>query len=349
MKEKAKKTEETAEQKTLAEEARKKKSKKIAIIVWSVVGVLLAGFILLVLIAPYVLPKDNPLAKVLSSDSTTEFDIGKWFSDNTSKFLQTLFYIALFVGLSYLIPFIIRLFTKKRKTKGATVWNLIASVIKVLSLVIMIFVVLGVWGVDTATLLASAGILALVIGLSAQTLINDVLSGLAIIADDEFTQGDIVIIDDFRGTVEEVGVKSVKLLDAAGNIKVINNSSIQTVINLSRNPSVAIADLDVSYDTDLKQAEEIFKDHLMEVKPSVPEAISDPVCLGVQEFGDSGVIFRFIIKCREEDKFAATRKFNEAIWNLYDKYGLDVPYQTITIDNGGGSQKPAEKQSNPKI
>jgi small conductance mechanosensitive channel len=307
------------------------KKQKTKIIVWSILGALFAAFVIIVLIAHYVLP-DSLLAKAISGDSPDTFDIKAWFNDNTTRFIQTAFYIVLFVGISLLVPFLINLLAR-RKTKASTVWKLIGSIIKVLSLVIMIFVVLGVWGVDTATLLASAGIIALILGLSAQSLINDVLSGFAIIADDDFNNGDIVTIDGFRGTVMNVGVRSVKLMDAAGNIKVIDNSSIGSVINLSRQPSVAMADLDVTYDTDLKTAHQTILDHVKELRADVPEAIDDPICLGVQEFSDSGVIFRFIVHCKEEEKFAATRHLNEAVWNMYDKYGLEVPYTTYAIVN----------------
>ena len=90
----------------------------------------------------------------------------------------------------------------------------------------MLYFCLALLGIDTATLLASAGILTLIVGLGAQTLVSDILAGLFIIFEGEFQVGDIVTIGDWTGTVVEIGVRTTKIQDGNQNIKVISNSNV---------------------------------------------------------------------------------------------------------------------------
>ena len=77
--------------------------------------------------------------------------------------------------------------------------------------IIAAFAILSTWGVNTSTLLASAGVLTLVIGLGAQSLVADVVAGLFIVIEGEYLVGDIVVIDGWRGTVKEIGIRTTKV------------------------------------------------------------------------------------------------------------------------------------------
>ena len=81
-------------------------------------------------------------------------------------------------------------------------------------------------GVDTTTLLASAGILSIAISFGAKELVSDILSGLFIIFEGEFRVGDIIKVGDWRGAVVEIGVRTTKVEDGSQNIKVIRNLSL---------------------------------------------------------------------------------------------------------------------------
>ena len=114
-------------------------------------------------------------------------------------------------------------------TKVSEKWNVSQTY-----LAIGLAIVLVIWGVDVTGIVASLGILTLIIGLGCQSLIQDVVSGLFIVFDDYFSVGDMVIIDGFRGYVSEIGLRSVKIDDRVGDIKTITNSNIGTCVNLSR-------------------------------------------------------------------------------------------------------------------
>ena len=121
--------------------------------------------------------------------------------------------------------------------KGLTAAKLLCSFIKYAVAIVAILAALSAAGVDTAALVASAGILSLVIGLGAQSLIADIIAGLFTIFEGEYQVCDIVVVDGWRGTVEEIGIRSTRIVDAGGNTKIINNSEIKTVINQTQHLS----------------------------------------------------------------------------------------------------------------
>ena len=119
------------------------------------------------------------------------------------------------------------------------------EIIIVIIAIVAIAVILTLWGVNVVSVVAGLGILTLIVGLGCQTLIQDVISGVFIVFDDYFSVGDTVIVDGFRGKVASIGLKSTKIIDASGNIKSIPNSSISTVTNVSRLPTMVTVAMDM--------------------------------------------------------------------------------------------------------
>ncbi|MBR0138599.1 MAG: mechanosensitive ion channel, partial [Erysipelotrichaceae bacterium] len=116
----------------------------------------------------------------------------------------------------------VRLFTALLGTRGETVGHLLLSIIKYGGTIGSIFYCLYLLGIDSANLLASAGIISLVIGLGAQSLIKDIIAGIFIVFEGEFRVGDIVTINGFRGTVSDIGLRTTKIV-GEGNVKIFNN------------------------------------------------------------------------------------------------------------------------------
>ncbi|MCI1244545.1 MAG: mechanosensitive ion channel family protein [Bacilli bacterium] len=275
-------------------------------------------------------------AKIFSNEAPVT---GNWLVDQASPILQTIFYLFLFIGISRLLRFIITFSTGHASKKAITIGKLVNSTIKYVSWIVLIFVILGVWGVNTAALVASAGIVALVIGLGAQSLIADVIGGLAIVFEQEFEVGDTVVIDEFRGVVTEIGLAATKITDAAGNIKTIHNSQITTAINLSQENSFAVVDIPVDYDQDLKAVRKLLDDNLPKIGKETKGVIGTPKFLGVQEFQDSGILLRVIASVKEENKFGVTRELNERIFTLMSDNGIDIPFNQLVISKRPDSPK----------
>ena len=164
--------------------------------------------------------------------------LGKVLAEGSATWFVSIIFTFMAITVIFIATFITHLFDSKSR-KAKTVSSLVRSIIKYVTIIALICVILVVWGVDVFGIIMGVGILTLIVGLGCQSLIQDVISGLFIVFDDYFAVGDTVIIDGFRGTIVEVGLKTTKLQDFGGNIKSITNSSIVTVVNMSRLRSVA--------------------------------------------------------------------------------------------------------------
>ena len=160
--------------------------------------------------------------------------------------------------------------------------------------VVIILLILKAFGVDTTALVASVGVLTLIVGLGAQSLIADIIAGMFIIFENEYNAGEIISIDGFRGTVLEIGIRSTKLIDAAGNIKIINNSNIGDIVNLSREISVAVVDLDFPYDVPVDLVETILQKNFDRMKEKIPNIIEGPFYKGICSYKDSNDLLLYI-------------------------------------------------------
>ena len=148
-----------------------------------------------------------------------EHNAQAWF-----KLLQCAYMFFFIYGVSKLVRTILSLVFMKANNKTVTIVRFINSTIRYLAAFVLLFAILAVLGVDATTILASAGILALVVGLGAQTLIADIIAGLSIVFEEQFDVGDVIVVDGFRGVVYEIGLATTKVVDFSGNLKSIRNS-----------------------------------------------------------------------------------------------------------------------------
>ena len=206
------------------------------------------------------------------------WDIKKSFVSLKSH-LPTLIKSVIYIVIVYGVCRLLRLFfgIKMQKSyRAKTMFSLLDGFVKYAGAIAIIILILKACGVNTTALVASIGVLTLVVGLGAQPLIADIIAGIFIIFEDEYHVGEIVTINDFRGTVMEIGIRSTKLIDAAGNIKIINNSAIGDVINLSRELSLAVVDCDFPYDVPVELVENILKNNFEQVAQNIPAIKEGP-------------------------------------------------------------------------
>ena len=139
--------------------------------------------------------------------------------------------VLLLVGLAYLINVISGLVFKLLSTfllgKGKTVCKLALSAIKYLSLFVTVYFSLLYLGFPIGTVVGSIGIVSLALSLGARDMAADVLAGLSIVFEKSFEVGDIVQIGSAKGTVQEIGVRSTKLLTMDNNVMTISNLQIR--------------------------------------------------------------------------------------------------------------------------
>jgi len=261
-----------------------------------------------------------------------------WLYQHVPALLKTIQIVTIGGLLSLLVRFLL---TKSfaRTNRGKTIVKLLNSFIKYLIAIIEIMMILNAWGVDTTTLLASAGILSLIIGLGAQSLISDIIAGVFIVFEGEYQVGDIVIIDGWRGTVDEIGIRTTKIIDWQGNIKIINNSAIASIINQSKELSVTTCVVAIDYRESIPRVELIIKNNLDKIRAAIPEIVDGPYYKGVDSLGESSVNLLFIATVKETDYYVVQRALNREVKMLFDANNVSIPFPQVTLNQPENFEK----------
>ena len=302
--------------------------------IWTIIEIVIGSLLLLTFITCIVLEGVIP-----DSDFTIWMRENVWDIEKTRAVLKThvptlincvIWFIIIF-AICKIVRIIFRGYMQRSK-RAKTVITLLDGFVKYGCGLALIIIFLKGCGVNTTALIASVGILTLVVGLGAQSLIADIIAGMFIVFENEYNVGEIVAIDDFRGEVVEIGIRSTKLLDTAGNIKIINNSDIKSVVNMSRELSLAIIDCEYPYDVPQELVEKILMENLDYIKERIPAIIDGPYYKGVSLYEDSNVACRLVAQCKEVDRFQVQRDLLREYRMLFVKNGFDLSYQQVVIN-----------------
>ncbi len=315
---------------------KKKKIKKVL----KILGIVLISIVIFVFVLglffQIVWPKTG--FAIWSKESTWDISKipGAWAANKKTIYNSIVLFLIIF-SISKLLRMLLKKFMEKSK-RAKTVITLLDGIVKYATAILLFFLVLQAFGVNTRTLWESAGVIALIVGLGAQSLIADIISGVFIIFEDEYSVGEIVSIDDFRGTVAEIGIRATKIIDMAGNIKIINNSDIKNVVNLSRELSLAVVDCDFPYDVPIEFIEKLLKDNLEKFKEKIPDIVEGPYYKGVSAYGSSNVSIKLIAKCKEEERYQVQRDLLREYRQLIVANGIDLSYDQVVINQPSKSE-----------
>lgn len=265
--------------------------------------------------------------------------------DKKSAIFGTLISIFVAMIIKLIIDLIVNLLSHRSK-RGRTVGSLIKSLFKYLIVIITIGVILSLWGVNVTGIVAGIGILTLIIGLGCQSLVNDIVSGIFIVTDSYFEVGDTVIIDGFRGTIVSVGLRTTKIRDWCNNIKSITNSSIQSVVNVSRYSSNATVNIVIPFNQDLKYVEGIIGENIAKIEKNIPNLTGKIIYKGITEINDRGANMYFAVSCSEDNRFQIERDLLRELYILFSENNIGPAYREISMSKASEvkPQKASEKE-----
>lgn len=212
--------------------------------------------------------------------------------------------------------------SRRTKTLGKLVGNVISYVVNF----IMILMILNQFGVSLGPVLAGAGVVGLAVGFGAQSLVKDVITGFFIIFEDQFAVGDVIQIDQFKGTVEEIGLRVTRVRSWTGEVHIIPNGSINLVTNFSVNNSLAVVDVNVALESDIDKAMKVLEETVAKAYESDEDIVKEPDVLGVQMIGATGIVLRVTAECKPNTHFPVSRRLNAEIKKAFDQNGIEIPY-----------------------
>jgi small-conductance mechanosensitive channel len=292
-------------------------------------GTIIFIFILIGSLSSVIFP-GTTFALIIENSIGKFFNLIRFIEDRYVTVLESLAIIIFVWILNKVFLLLVYLFTNKGQ-RSETIGVLLKGFVKILTFVIAAFLILGAWGVQTPTLLAGAGIIGLAISFGAQSLMEDLFAGLAIIMQKQFAVGDIVQLEQMRGTVKEIGLRITRIEDLNGDILLINNSDIKNIINTSSSLSVAVCDISIEYGADLEKIEEIIRSNLDNIRANIPNIKEGPFYYGVDQLADSAVVCRIVAKTQESNRHNVRRSLNREVKLLFDKHNINIPFPQLTI------------------
>ncbi|MCG3163619.1 MAG: hypothetical protein JMDDDDMK_05058 [Acidobacteria bacterium] len=216
--------------------------------------------------------------------------------------------------------------TRRRlQTLSATFRGISQAII----LFIGLMVFLRQLGADITPILASAGVVGIAIGLGAQSLIKDFFAGLLILLEDQLSVGDSVKIGETSGTVEHLTLRVTRVRGLDGSLTMIPNGSIGAVVNYSKDWSRAVLDIEIDYKEDVDRAMKVMLETAKRMREEAPaEIIEEPVMLGVDRLGNSGVTLRLLAKTAASKQAEVGRELRRRIKLAFDEQGIKTPSPT---------------------
>ncbi len=230
-----------------------------------------------------------------------------------------------------------KLFEKRKKLKIKmsekkldTMATLLASVFKYAVYIWAILMILSDV-LNLKSVLAAAGIGGVAIGLGAQSLIKDTLSGFFILLEDQFAVGDLITIDTMTGTVEHMELRVTRLKNFNGDLYIIPNGEIKRVTNHTRDNKMVIVDVPVAYSTSLEKVYEIARKICDEVKEEFSVFTEEPKILGITELGKQSINLRITARTYPNEQWAVERRIRVKIKEAFEKTGLEFYDRTAII------------------
>jgi small conductance mechanosensitive channel len=197
-----------------------------------------------------------------------------------------------------------------------------------LILLLGILMVLEAAGVNVATLLGGAAIFGVALAFGAQHIMRDYLNGFIILLEDQYRIHDVLTIDRISGVVESVNMRATVLRDLEGRAHFIPNGQIKAITNHTYRWARAVFDIPVAYKEDVDQVMSVLVEvgNGLRADPAWSNRVIDePVMLGVDAFGDSAVVIKFMMKTRADQKWDVKREMLRRIKNRFDELGIEIP------------------------
>lgn len=187
---------------------------------------------------------------------------------------------------------------------------------------------LSVLGVNTGALLASAGVLGFAVGFGAQTMVKDLLNGLFLLAEGQYTLGDTIEVNGVSGVVERVTLRTTTLRNPNGDVHIVPSGDVRLVTNKSKGWSRVQLDVGLTYTTPVEQALEVLGRYCADlvVDPELAENLTEePRVLGVEAFQDHQYVVRVVARVPADRRRATERRMRRLLRAAFEREGLEVP------------------------
>jgi moderate conductance mechanosensitive channel len=216
----------------------------------------------------------------------------------------------------------------RRSQRAEMIGAAVANVASVAIWLVAAIMVLHVLGLRLGPLLAGAGIAGLVLSLSAQQMVRDFLSGIAMLMEDQYGPGDVVDAGPAKGVVERVGLRTTRLRAVDGIVWHVRNGEIERLGNESRDWARVLVDVEVARGSDLALAMwtvERAGHQVAQDEQWQPFLLEAPELWGVEEVKPASVTIRLAVKTRPSKRDDVARQLRATVEGALEGAGIPLP------------------------
>jgi small-conductance mechanosensitive channel len=222
----------------------------------------------------------------------------------------------------------------EQATRIQTVLPIVRNFALVIIIIAVLFSVLSSLGVNTAPLLAGAGVMGLAIGFGAQKLVQDVVSGMFFLFEDAFRIGEYIDTGTLVGTVESTSVRSLRLRHHLGAVQTIPYGEIRSVKNLSRDFVIMKLKFRVPFDTDIELVRKTIKkvgQELLKDEEIGEDFIAPLKSQGVQTAEDDALVIRMKFTSKPGKQWMIKRAAYRLVQEALAEKGIHFASRQVTV------------------
>lgn len=296
-----------------------------------------------------VVSTENPIGETVDSVvETSNLFIEWWRNINWSTIISFVMTRAIYLILTVVVFTILkkviklllkRTFEGKRKnmnissSRRSTIYKMLDNAVSYTIAFFFVYTILSIIGIPVSTLLASAGIAGLAIGLGAQTFINDIVNGFFILLENQFDVGDSVTIEEFSGNVVSIGLRSTQIQGFDGVHHFLPNHTISVISNNSRNNMRARIELILNANTDFIRVREVIDEINDLMVPNFPEIVSGPTYFGPNNIGNGLVTLSINFYTLNGQQFNVHDHFLTRYLLELRQAGIELPKPAVIHNN----------------
>ncbi len=223
---------------------------------------------------------------------------------------------------------------KTHKQRASTIKVLIENIIKYIIMILVLLTIISIYGVNVKSIIAGLGITTAIIGLAFQDFAKDIIAGISIITEGQYDIGDTIEVENFMGEVIAIGLKTTRIKNYKGAIKIISNRYMDKIINYSLDDSLAVVEVGASYNHSSEEVEAVLNKLAKELNGKIPDATGDIEVIGINNLADSSVIYRVTVKVKPMQHIVAERILKKEIKKAFDEANISIPFPQLEVHNG---------------
>ena len=219
--------------------------------------------------------------------------------------------MAVTVSVELLLRLVLRNSARQADLRTRTVLKLTDSFVAYATVILLLVVVLYMFGVNTVALIASAGIVSIAVGMGAKDMVSDILAGLFLAVEDSVHMGDEVSVGSWKGRVTNMGIRTTEITDENQHVKIMNNSRISDVVNMSRQKTSCVLELVLKCSGSREEIEKLLAMAVETASDEMPQLYGSLQLEGIKDISKKGCTVSLSYICAETARESVTAQLKE--------------------------------------